>query len=222
MRLAKDPQKDYKAIVEQGYDACSAAYDEARQNANAPELDLLIPRLAVGAQVLDIGCGAGVPVAQRLVKQFKVTGVDISAEQVKRAKDNVPQGTFMQMDIMAADFPSASFDAIVAFYSIFHLPREEHAALLRKIKDWLKPGGYLLATLSSDPESAYTEEDFFGVKMYWSNLELGKYHALLKEMGFELLDASVIGHGFGKGAPAADESHPLVFARKSDGQWGDH
>ena len=217
MRLANDPKKDYKALVQQGYDACAEAYDEARQNADAPELDLLIPRLAEGAQVLDIGCGAGVPVAKRLAEGFQVTGVDISAEQVKRAKVNVPQGIFMQMDIMAADFPPASFDAIVAFYSIFHLPQEEHPALLRKIMGWLKPGGYLLATLSSDPESAYTEEDFFGVTMYWSNFGLQDYHAILTEMGFELLDTSVIGHGFGEDANTPEESHPLVFARKSDG-----
>ena len=215
MKPAEDPNKDYKALVQQGYDDCAQAYEEMRQHEEAPELDMLIPHLSDGACVLDIGCGAGVPVAKCLIERFQVTGVDISAEQIKRAKANVPAAQFIQADIMDMDFPKASFDAIVSFYAIFHLPRAEHPALLRKIHGWLKSGGYFLATLSSDPESSYTEEDFFGVRMYWSNLELDKYHALLKEIGFEILDASVIGHGYGEDAETPEEHHPLVFARKT-------
>ena len=33
------------------------------------------------------------------------------------------------------------FDAICAFYSITHVPREQHALLLRRIASWLRPGG---------------------------------------------------------------------------------
>jgi cyclopropane fatty-acyl-phospholipid synthase-like methyltransferase len=40
--------------------------------------------------VLELGCGAGVPDTQRLASHFRVTGIDISAEQVRRARTAVP------------------------------------------------------------------------------------------------------------------------------------
>lgn len=214
MKPADNPNTDYKALVQQGYDRCAAAYETARRSAASPELDLLMEQLSPGARILDVGCGAGVPVAQRLAEQFHVTGVDISGEQVRRARVNVPTGEFIQGDIMSADFPPASFDAVTAFYSIFHLPREEHPELLRRIRGWLKPGGYLLATLSARAEDAYTEDDFFDVTMYWSNYGLDEYKSMLTQLGFELLETTVIGHGYTEEAQA--EHHPLVLAQAAE------
>lgn len=213
MHLANDPDLDYKALVQRGYDRCAAFYQEARQVEANPELDLLTRRLANGAQVLDIGCGAGVPIARRLAQRFRVTGVDISGEQIRRAQLNVPTGTFIQGDVMSMTFPSASFDAAVALYTIFHLPREEHPELLRRISKWLKPGGYLLATVTSFAEAAYTEDDFFGVTMYWSNYGLEDYKAILTEIGFKLLETNFIGHGYTAEEQAPPEHHPLIFAQ---------
>ena len=48
-------------------------------------LDLLMARLAPGGRVLDLGCGAGLPSTLRLSERFDVTGVDVSAEQLRRA-----------------------------------------------------------------------------------------------------------------------------------------
>jgi SAM-dependent methyltransferase len=211
MKPADNPSVDYKALVQQGYDQCAAAYENARRSEANPELDLLMGRLSPGAHILDVGCGAGVPVAQRLAERFHVTGVDISGEQVRRARLNVPTGEFIQGDILSMDFPPAHFDAVTAFYSIFHLPREEHPELLRRIRGWLKPGGYLLATLSARSEEAYTEDDFFDVSMYWSNYGLEEYKSILSQLGFELLETTVIGHGYTE--EAETEQHPLVFSR---------
>ncbi len=214
MKPANHPTVDYRALVQRGYDQCAAAYEHARQQEAAPELTLLINRLPAGAHILDIGCGAGVPVAQTLARRFAVTGVDLSPEQIRRAQVNVPMGTFLHADIMALSFPPASFDAVVAFYSIFHLPREEHPVLFQRIYQWLKPGGYLLATVSAVSEAAYTEDDFFGVPMYWSNYGLAEYQELLKQLGFRLLETTVVGHGYRAGAERSPEQHPLVFAQK--------
>src|ERR1051325_11727327 len=141
MLPATDPHINSKALVQRGYDLCAAAYAEARQGEAAPELDLLTCRLTAGALVLDIGCGAGIPIAWTLAQHFRVTGVDISGEQIRRARSNVPSETFIEGDIMSLTFPPASFDAVVAFYALFHLPREEHPELLQRIHTWLKPSG---------------------------------------------------------------------------------
>jgi hypothetical protein len=84
---------------------------------------------------------------------------------------------------------------------------------LAKIAAWLRPGGYFMATLSQWNEAPYTEDDFFGVEMFWANFALDEYHEMLGELGFDLLDSTIVGHGFEGDRPP--EQHPLVFTRKS-------
>jgi len=214
VKPADDASVDYRRLVRDGYDRCAADYAAARARAGAPELALLEPRLAPGARVLDLGCGAGVPVAAALARHHRVTGVDFSAEQIRLARANVPGAAFVESDLMALDLPQGAFDAVVAFYAIFHLPREEHEELLRRVHRWLAPGGYLLATVSRVREPAYTEEGFFGVRMYWSNWSVADYERILRELGFEMRETRVLGHGYRDDAPRRPESHPLLFARK--------
>ena len=213
LKPADDPTIDYKTLVRQGYDLCAAAYQQSRQTEAHPELAWLTSRLEDGATVLDVGCGTGVPIARDLAQLFVVTGVDISSEMIQRARSNLPQGRFIHGDIMSVEFPPSSFDAAVAFYSVFHLPREEHRELFRRIHRWLKPHGYLLVTLTSSGEEAYTE-NFHGVTMYWSNYGLDDYREILAETGFTLLETSAIGHGYTQEHQGEDEHHPIVLARK--------
>ncbi|MCZ6866679.1 MAG: class I SAM-dependent methyltransferase [Chloroflexi bacterium] len=214
MKPADDSTIDYKALVQHGYDLCAAAYHEARMAEVNSGLALFTRRLSDGATVLDIGCGTGVPITWTLAQHFVVTGVDISSEMIRRARVNVPQGNFIHNDIMSVEFPPSSFNGAVAFYSVFHLPREEHSELFRRIFRWLKPGGYLLVTLTLSIEEAYTEDDFFGVTMYWSNHSLDGYKDILTEVRFRILETSVIGHGYSEAHHAPDEQHPLVLAQK--------
>ncbi len=164
--------------------------------------------------MLDLGCGAGAPITRALAEQFAVTGVDVSAGQLALARKQAPGATFLQGDMMSCDFPAESFDAVVSFYAIFHLPREEHEPLLRKIHDWLRPGGYLLATLAMTNEAAYTEE-FFDVEMYWSHYSAEEYRAMLTRTGFVLIESGVLHHGYDDDT-AKPEQHPIFFAQAVD------
>ena len=214
MEPAADPRMDYKALVRRGYDACAAGYAAARRGEANPELRLIIERLPADAHVLDLGCGAGVPVAQTLAQYAHVTGVDLSPEQIRLARENVPQGRFIEADLMTVDLPAAAFDAAVAYYSLFHLPREEHAAFFRRLHRWLMPGGHALLTVTGQAEAAYTEDDFFGVTMYWSNWGLDDYRTMLAEAGFTVLGEGVVGHGYLEETQAPAETHPYLFIQK--------
>ncbi len=210
MKPASDPTIDYKRLVAEGYNSCAEAYEQARRGILHPEIKWFKKQLPNRAHVLDLGCGSGLPVTRELAKRFVVTGVDISAEQIRRARENVRHAEFIHSDIMALDFPAASFDGAVALYAIFHLPRGEHERLFRNLHRWLKPGGLLLATLALETEEPYTEE-FFGAEMYWSYYGMPEYRALLAETGFEIISAGELGNGYRKAAP--EEIHPLVIAR---------
>lgn len=204
---------NYKALVRSGYDQCAIAYHESRKSEAGTELDALYSSLEDGAAVLDIGCGAGVPVAQALSERFKVTGVDISDSMINLARANVLTGVFVRSDVMSVEFAPSTFDAATAFYSIFHVPREEHPALFRRIHDWLKPGGYLLCLLPHDDEETYID-DFFGSTMYWSGYALKDYLQILNHIGFDILEESFVGSGFDEAVVAEPENHPIALARK--------
>ncbi len=216
MEPADDPHIDYKDLVRRGYDACAAGYAAARRGETNPELALIIDRLPPDARVLDLGCGAGVPVAQTLARHAHVTGVDLSAEQLKRARANVPAATFIQADVMTVDLPHAAFHAAVAYYSLFHLPREEHPAFFRRLHGWLKPGGHALLTVTNQAEHAYTQDDFFGVTMYWSNWGLDDYKRLLTAAGFAIISEGTVGHGYLEATQTPAESHPYLFVQKTN------
>ena len=196
------------------YDRLAPAYAESRVGETHPELEWLVSRLDDGSSVLDIGCGAGVPITRLLAETFVVTGVDVSKAMIRLARANVPRASFLHSDITSVEFDHSTFDAAVAFFSLFHIPREDQPRLFRRIRDWLKPGGYLMCTLSLDSETGYTEDGFFGEKMYWSNYGLSEYEEMLTGIGFTMQRTTIISHGISEATYASLEQHPLVLARK--------
>lgn len=200
--------------MRRGYDACAQAYHESREVQAPTEIPGLLERLEDGSAVLDVGCGAGVPIARSLAERHRVTGVDVSPEMVRLARRHVPTGEFLCADVMSASFDPSSFDAVVALYSIFHIPREAQPALFQRIHRWLRPGGHLLCTLSHQSEPGYTEDDFHGVTMYWSNYSLGEYLGTLADSGFVVLETSSTACGCDEMDEVTIEDHPVVLAQR--------
>jgi SAM-dependent methyltransferase len=182
---------DHKKLVEQGYDRMAESYlaqKDPQDPAILGALDRLIAILPDEAAVLDLGCGAGVPVTQRLAARgYAVTGVDLSARQLDLARQQVPGATFLQSDMTTLDFPPGSFDGVVAFYSIIHVPRQEQPALLARIARWLRPGGGFLATwATSDWEGGDPNWEGWGAPMWWSHHGTETNLDLLRAAGFTL------------------------------------
>ena len=183
-----------KLVVARAYDTIAEIYFE--RYAGSPvrdrwlkELVALLPRRA---RVLDLGCGAGIPVARELTTRgFAVTGVDNSARQIEFARSNVPEAQFIHSDMMNVEFASASFDAVVAFYSITHVPREEHAILLQRIATWLKPSGIFLASLGADQLPA-SREEWLGTEMFFSHYDAQTNEKLVRDSGFSIERAELV------------------------------
>jgi hypothetical protein len=57
--------------------------------------ELLRGHLEQRSSVLDVGCGAGIPLTRMLAETFDVTGVDISTRQIELARRNVPNARFI-------------------------------------------------------------------------------------------------------------------------------
>jgi len=105
-----------------------------------------LDRLPRGTTVLDVGCGIGG--SSRILSReygFAVTGVTISPNQVKRARELTPPDLpvkFQVDDAMALSFPDASFDAVWSIEAGPHMP--DKAVFARELLRVLKPGGLLV------------------------------------------------------------------------------
>jgi cyclopropane fatty-acyl-phospholipid synthase-like methyltransferase len=212
MKLASDSTRDYRLLVRDGYDACAPAFNAARalEQHEAPDL---LDALPAGSRVLDLGCGGGAPVARTLARRHRVVGVDLSAGQLALARRQAPGVALLLADMGSVAFAPASFDAVVSFYAIFHLPRELQPALFARIHGWLRPGGLLLVSLGRTDEPPYTE-DFFGVEMYWSHYGTARYRQLLRDAGFTIVEERTLAHGYREDGSPPTEAHPLFFARR--------
>jgi SAM-dependent methyltransferase len=175
-------------IVADGYDQVAERYlawspgrpSGARQR--VLELaDSAIPR---GTDVLELGCGAGVPMTARLAAGRRLTGVDVSATQLALARRNVPSAAFLQADLTTLERPTASLDAVVAFYVLTHVPREELPPLLGRIRGWLRPGGALFASFGVEHDPGTIEPDWLGVPMYFSHFSARVNRRLVEAAGF--------------------------------------
>ncbi|KAJ7696761.1 S-adenosyl-L-methionine-dependent methyltransferase [Mycena rosella] len=184
-----------KSHVEHGYDTMADEYlawsAPRPTTTRMKHIDDLLKKLPGSADVLELGCGAGVPCTQVLVEHgLNVTGNDISAAQIALAREHVPKATLIQGDMLALDFAPASFDAVLAFYSIFHLPKEEQALMIEKIRGWLKPGGWLLCNFHFE-EGDVTREGWFksSVTMFSSGLGVEGTRDIFRDQvqGFKLV-----------------------------------
>ena len=182
-----------KNIVEDGYDYVAEAYSRLEGDQHWPRMKWLekaLTRLKPASTVLDLGCGSGDPADIEIAKLHQVTGLDISRAQVELARQNVPAGRFIHGDLAALDFPDGSFDAVVSFYTLEHVPRERHGLILERIHDWLRPGGLLLFSYEAGEMNDVTGE-WLGVEMFFSTFDTETMTRLVKQAGFEIVDTDV-------------------------------
>ena len=182
-----------RQTVEASYDQIAEHYLAGKDPNDAitfAALEELARGVPQGARALDLGCGAGVLVTHWLAQRFEVTGVDVSARQLELAQHHVPTARFLKADLTELDLPAESVDAVVAFYSIIHVPRVEHPALVRRIYRWLRPGGRFLVTWKVNAwEGEEQNWEGWGAPMWWSHHDAETNLALLREAGFVIQSA---------------------------------
>lgn len=194
------------AATQQVYERQAVAYDAARSRAlfEARWLARFAACLPEGGHVLDLGCGAGEPIARWFMAEgFKVTGVDFAAPMLDLARTRWPQGDWRQGDMRSLDL-DMTFDGVIAWDSFFHLPASEQPGCIARMCAHLKPGGSLLVTVG--PRAGEATGTVGGEAVYHASLSPGDYVTCLEDNGMRLT-------GFLAEDPEANE-HSVLMARK--------
>ena len=180
--------EDVSGVVSAGYDRVADDYErlEREEWPRLRRLRELLALLPEGASVLDAGCGNGRPALAAIAARHLATGIDVSAEQVARARRHVPGASVVHRDMFTTDFSAQTFDAIVCFYAVEHVPRERHAELFARFGSWLRPGGLLLFTVESRAVDDIVGE-WLGQPMFFSQFGPDETMALVRGARFEIL-----------------------------------
>ncbi|OTG61780.1 SAM-dependent methyltransferase [Acinetobacter sp. ANC 3903] len=137
------------------------------------------------AQILDLGCGSGKPVAAYLIEQgHTVVGVDCSEVMIEMATHNFPEQHWIQADMRQLDL-GEKFQGILAWDSFFHLTQDDQRKMFAQFSKLAEKGAVLMFT--SGPRHGEALGDLFGDVLYHASLSQDEYRQLLKDHGFEVV-----------------------------------
>lgn len=144
--------------------------------------DKVIPK----GHILDIGCGSGLPLTRYLSERgFRLTAIDAAEEMIAIAKSSSIKGA----DFIVSDFLDFStddkFDGILAWDSLWHLPKNEQNSLYTKIGGMLRANGYFLFT-HGNADGEHTDT-MMGEQFYYSAIPEQDIYKQLTQNDFEII-----------------------------------
>jgi SAM-dependent methyltransferase len=169
------------------YDRHGTAWARLRGDrlAEGPWLDRFCALLPPGAAVLDIGCGAGVPIARDLLRRgCVVTGLDGSTTMLDLFRRNLPAVPAVHADMRRMAL-GRRFAGLLAWDSFFHLPPADQRGMFARFAAHAAPGAALMFT-SGDAEGIAIGE-VEGTALFHGSLGPDEYRALLDAAGFAVV-----------------------------------
>ena len=173
------------------YEANAAGYARARAVEGADALgerrwlDQLLEGLAPPVRVLDLGCGPGVPLATELASRgCVVTGVDGAKNMISLFREHLPGATAHVADMRGLDL-AATFDAVLAWDSFFHLCPADQESMFAVFRRHCAVGGRLVFT--SGPVEGTAIGRVEGAPVYHSSQSPDTYRTWLERAGFAVV-----------------------------------
>ena len=187
-------------IVADTYDYTTSIDDERQFNdSNLAEpleifAQLLRKQYRQRAHVLAISCGAGWEANFLMARGSDIVGIDTSAEVLQRARNRVPGGKFLQMDIQNLHFPpEETFDAVWSTRTLIHVPPALVVDLLASWKRVLKPGGILGLGVNIGERNGWeTNEAMSELPMFYHYFADGELEEALEAAGYQVVEKAHI------------------------------
>ena len=148
-------------------------------------LDLFRGNLPPGGAVLDLGCGAGAPIAQYFSELgYAVTGVDSAAAMVAMFQARLPRQQALIADMRSISL-GRTFDGILGWDSFFHLTHDDQRRMFPVFRAHAAPRAMLMFT--SGPAHGEAIGKLEGEPLYHASLDSAEYRALLDDQGFKVV-----------------------------------
>jgi SAM-dependent methyltransferase len=127
-----------------------------------------------GRRALDFGCGAGRSTRFLRDLGFEVTGIDVSEEMLRRARERDPGGRYVRVaDGELGRHVAGPFDVVLAAYPFDNIAGDERrVSLMRQIRRLLAPRGRFIV-LASTPELYLNEWLTFTTVAFPENVTAG-------------------------------------------------
>ena len=153
-------------------------------------LDEFAGRLKGAGRVCDLGCGPGHVARYLYDRGVDVFGIDLSPGMIEQARKLNPVMEFQQGNMLALEVEDGAWAAIVAFYSIVHIPKTDILQALREMFRVLNPGGLLFLAFHIGLE-VLREENLWGQEVsldlvFYARKEVERY---LGFAGFAIEDS---------------------------------
>lgn len=135
------------------------------------DLPEIISEHVKGKRALDFGCGTGRSTRFLQKLGFTVTGVDISRDMIRKAKEIEPKGDYrLVKDGDLGQFKDGTFDSVLSAFTFDNIPTAtQKVQNLKEINRVLQPNGRLINLVSS-PEIYTHEWASFTTKEFPENL----------------------------------------------------
>lgn len=141
--------------------------------------------MPAGADVLDLGCGSGEPVARYLIEAgHRVTGIDSAPTLIGLCRSRFPDETWIAGDMREVSL-ARRFGGVVAWNSFFHLTPYDQRAMFKIFRDHAEPGAALMFT--SGPGAGEAIGAYQGEPLYHASLDTAEYETLLAAHGFSVV-----------------------------------
>ena len=141
-------------------------------------------------RVLDYGCGIGKELAWLRGRGFRAEGVEGTLEFAREARRRCPGVRIRHARFERYPPPLNVYDGIWCNAALIHVPPEEFARQLRKIRAALKPGGFLGLTLIWGRHKGFLHRDWIPGRYfacYWKPEAL----SFLQE-GWQVLSCRIV------------------------------
>lgn len=189
--------------VRRSYDELAEGYAEYRSPGDGTAVLREFLDDASPERVLDAGCGNGRPILARLADGVDAVGLDHSRGMLRVAREHVA-APLVQGDMTRLPFATASFDAIVAYWSLIHLPLADHPTATEEFARVLRPGGRALVCEGSQPWVGENSDWLDGVEMEWAIAGAERTREQLQDAGFAITDTWGVPETLGEDEEGSD------------------
>ncbi len=149
-------------------------------------LDRFLDRIPAGGTILDVGCGAGEPIAAYFIAQgYALTGIDFPPPVIDIARRRFPDQRWIVADMRKLGL-GCRFDGLIAWHSFFHLTKSEQREALRGFAAHLSDGGVMLLTVG--PRESEVVGNVCGDPVYHASLSLEGYQEILTPLDMTVID----------------------------------